>query len=150
METLQLNKTSSADVTICSQELFRQGIEYIKSDRNSEALVCFKKIFETEGYVPGLCYSSAVALIKLGKVEDAILACQSEIAHDPDHRDAPAHGEAHDPRHPHGFLIEVARMSAPAVFEELLAVVRGHADDALVVSPALSQYRPNLSLQTNR
>ncbi len=90
METLLLNEKSTGNATRYSLRLFRQGIEYINSDRNLDALACFKKIYETEGYVPDLCYSSAVALIKSGRVDDAILACQSEIANDPDHRDAPA------------------------------------------------------------
>ena len=68
--------------------LFRQGVEYMESGKYSEALLCFEQVYKTDGQVPNLHYACAVAFMKLGQNRDAALACQSEIAKNPDHRDA--------------------------------------------------------------
>ncbi len=50
--------------------------------------MCFEQVYKTDGQVSNLHYACAVALMKLGQKRDAVLACQSEIAKNPDHRDA--------------------------------------------------------------
>ena len=75
-------------ITSTSVNLFRQGIGHMESDKLQEALLCFEQVYKTEGHIPNLHYACAVAFMKLGKKEDAVLACQSEIAINPDHCDA--------------------------------------------------------------
>ncbi len=81
------NQDTKDIVSSHSMTLFRQGIEYMKSDKFSEALLCFEQVYKTGGHVPNLHYACAVAFIESGQIREAILACQSEIARTPDHRD---------------------------------------------------------------
>ena len=71
-----------------SMILFRQGIEYLESGKYSEALLCFEQVYKTDGQIPNLHYACAVAFMKLGRKNDALRSCRSEIAKNPDHRDA--------------------------------------------------------------
>ncbi len=71
-----------------SMALFRRGIGYIESGKYSEALVCFAQVYKTDEQISNLHYACAVAFMKLGRKSEAVLACQSELTINPDHRDA--------------------------------------------------------------
>ena len=87
---VEVLKKHDAEPTISSSSmhLFRQGIEYMKSDKFSEALVCFEQVYKTDGQIPNLYYACAVSFMNLGRKREALLACRSEITKNPDHRDA--------------------------------------------------------------
>ncbi|KKK52656.1 hypothetical protein LCGC14_3102720, partial [marine sediment metagenome] len=86
---VEVLKKHDAEPTISSSSmhLFRQGIEYMKSDKFSEALVCFEQVYKTDGQIPNLYYACAVSFMNLGRKREALLACRSEITKNPDHRD---------------------------------------------------------------
>jgi len=66
--------------------LFKQGVENLKEARPQDALVCFDKACRLGGKVSNLQYARAVALMQLGRCNDARLACEAELAVQPGHR----------------------------------------------------------------
>ncbi|HEG43155.1 MAG TPA: hypothetical protein ENH94_03805 [Phycisphaerales bacterium] len=90
MANVSTDQRREGIVSSHSMILFRQGIEYLESSKFSEALACFEQVYKTDGQIPNLHYACAVAFMKLGRKEEAVLACQSEITKTPDHRDASA------------------------------------------------------------
>lgn len=65
--------------------LFKQGVENLKEARPQDALVYFDKACRLDGKVRNLQYARAVALMQLGRCNDARLACEAELAVQPDH-----------------------------------------------------------------
>ncbi len=88
MANVLTDRKIEGTVSSHSMTLFRQGIEYMKSDKFSEALLCFEQVYETDGDVPNLHYACAVVFMKLRQNRDAALACQAELTRNPDHHDA--------------------------------------------------------------
>ena len=88
MPDVSTNQGIGNTVSSYSINLFRQGIAYMESDKYSEALLCFEQVYKTDGQIPNLHYACAVAFMKLGRKNDALRSCRSEIAKNPDHRDA--------------------------------------------------------------
>jgi len=80
---------SSVDGASAQDDLlrsFKQGVERLKEARPQDALVCFDKACRLGGKVSNLQYARAVALMQLGRCNDARLACEAELAVQPDHR----------------------------------------------------------------
>jgi FkbM family methyltransferase len=69
-------------------DLFKQGVEYLKRTRPNDALTCFNKVIRTVGQIPDLHYARAVALLQLGRIYDAKLACHAELDLRKDHQGA--------------------------------------------------------------
>jgi len=69
-------------------ELFEQGAEHLKAGRPADALVCFDGAYRLDDKVSDLQYARAVALAQLGRMDDARLACEAELAIQPNHKGA--------------------------------------------------------------
>lgn len=80
---------SSVDGASAQDDLlssFKQGVEHLKKAHPQDALACLDKTCYLGGKLSNLQYARAVALMQLGKWNDARLACEAELAIQPDHR----------------------------------------------------------------
>lgn len=88
----KVNRATSAVFGPPAQEsaadLFEQGIKHLKSSRPNDALTCFNKVIRAVGQMPDLHYARAVALLQLGRIYDAQMACHAELDRRKDHQGA--------------------------------------------------------------
>jgi len=68
--------------------LLRKGVERLKQSRPDDALSCFDKACRFADDVNNLQYLRAVALMQLGRWQDARQACKAQLVVRPDHRGA--------------------------------------------------------------
>ena len=91
-----LNCTAKTDKSLNSVEqlsvqddlltLFRKGVGHLKTGRPADALSCFDKACHFDAEVNNLQYLRAVALMQLGRGQDARQACNAELVVQPHHR----------------------------------------------------------------
>ena len=84
----KVGSTGSLSDQKCYVELFEQGVEHLKAGRSADALACFDSAFRLDDKVSYLQYARAVALAQLGRMDDARLACEAELAIQPNHKGA--------------------------------------------------------------
>ena len=90
----RVNKAASSAGVLSEGEkllaLFRRGVEHLKADRPAQALTCFDEIDRCSGSrnVPDLQYARAVALARLGRMDEARKACRAQLAAQNDHEPA--------------------------------------------------------------
>jgi len=90
----RVNKAASSAGGLSEDEkllaLFKRGVEHLKADRPAQALTCFDEICRCSGSrnVPDLQYAQAVALARLGRMDEARKACRAQLAAQNDHESA--------------------------------------------------------------
>ena len=83
------------------QDLFNRGVERLKDDKPDQALDCFDEIYRSGGIVADLQYARAIALARLGRLDEAKKACRTQLVLQNNH--APAIEllqKISEPRHP--------------------------------------------------